>query len=124
MKRFGAFYVCVLLALSVITFPITASLLTGCRNVTPQKATLNSIGTLQVTVHAAYDGYVDAVIAGAAKPEGLKEASKILNEFNSATIVVVRNLPLGTNGVAPPNLLRLASDLTTHINRFHPPKPK
>lgn len=94
-----------------------------CRPVTPQKATLNSIGTLQVSVHATYDGLVDLVVANQVEPKALKDASRILNEFNSATIVAVRNAPLGTNGVAPPNLLRLASDLTLHVNQFHPPKP-
>lgn len=117
MKRF---FSVILLSVALLGIVLTPAM--TCRPVSPEKATLNSIGTLQTTVHAAYDSYVDAVIAGVAKPEGLKEASKILNEFNSATIVAVRNAPLGTNGVAPPNLFRLASDLTLHLNRYHPPK--
>lgn len=113
MKRFLA-ACCLTIALCIGG----SFVIVGC-STTQQKAAVNTIFSLQTTTHAAYDAYIDAVIAGKASTNGVPAVSRALNQFNAATLVALNAAQFGTNAVAPSNLQLLSADLLNLIKQFN-----
>jgi len=119
MKR--AFSI-LLLSVGLFTWAVAPVVFTGCFTPTQQKQAVNTIFSIQTATHAAYDAYVDAVIAGEADPKGLKSVSTALNQFNAATLVALDAVQFSTNAPAPTTLTILSGDLLNLIAQFQKKK--
>jgi hypothetical protein len=90
----------------------------GCafiRNSTPQKIAVTSIGTVQTATIAAFDGYMDAVIKGTLKTNGVPKVSAAFNHFQSATLVALDGVQFSTNALAPASLVITSQDVLNLI---------
>lgn len=90
----------------------------GCaflKNSTPQKIAVTSIGSVQTVTLAAYDGYIDLVIKGTAKTNGVPAVSRSFNTFQSATLLALDGVQANTNALAPASLMILSQDVLNLI---------
>ncbi len=107
--------------LPLILLPFLGALLVatpGCafvRNSTPQKIAVTSLGTVQTVTLAAYDGYIDGVIQGVVKTNGVPAVSRTFDKFQSATLVALDGVQFNTNALAPASLMILSQDVLNLI---------
>lgn len=82
---------------------------------TQQRASFNTIYSLQQATTAAFNGYLDSVIAGKTKTNSVPAISKKYNEFNAAALLALNIVEMNTNAVAPPSLVILSGDVINLI---------
>lgn len=94
-----------------------------CQN--GQRNTYTTIYTVEHTASAAYDGYVDQVIAGTVATNDLPVVSQRFNQIQIAARLAATASQAGTNGLAPAVLVSEVTDFAAFIVTLqNKPKPK
>ncbi len=110
----------ILLALVLACFIITGA---SCQNA--QRNSYTTIYSVEQTASAAYDGYVDEVIAGRVATNDLPAVSLRFNQLQIAARLAAKASEAGKDGLAPATLVAEAADLTAFIATIqNKPKPK
>jgi hypothetical protein len=100
--------------LLVIGF-ISLCVVTGC-NTTQQNNAFKTIGAVEATGKAAYDGYCSALISGQASTNSLPQIASAYNQFQADTVLAAVVSSQGTNGLAPASLTQELGALTSVIS--------
>jgi hypothetical protein len=88
-----------------------------------QQVVFNSLYTVDHTTVAAYDAYLDQVIAGHAPTNGVPRVSRAFNRFQIGFTIALDAAQYNTNAIAPTNLIIESKDvinLITAVSRLPP----
>jgi len=86
---------------------------------TPQKQAVASLATLGQTVNQSYEGYLQAVLTGAAATNDVPNVTHIYRDFQSAFGVAAAAAHFATNtSLATPELYDLALKLSLAVNQL------
>lgn len=99
-----------LLILLLVTFIACGA---SCPNA--QRNAYTTIYSVEQTASAAYDGYVDQVIAGKAATNDLPVVSQRFNQIQIAARIAATASQAGTNGLAPTVLVKEVTDFAAFI---------
>jgi len=80
-----------------------------------QRAEYNTIFAVEKTASAAYDGYVDMVIAGTLPTNDVPAVSLKFNQIQAACTLAAATSQAGTNAIAPAQLTAELVDLSAFI---------
>lgn len=89
----------------------------GCTT-TQQKATFNTLYSLENTTTGVYDGYIALVAKGSVPTNGVPSVSKAFNDFQASMQVAVILAQNNINAIAPSNLVAEATSISTLITQL------
>ncbi len=93
---------------------IVAAFIVSCT--TPvQKATYNTLYTVEMTTVAAYDGYIDSVIKKVTSTNSVPKVSAAFNGFQTSFLVALSVARFDTNAVAPASLITESGNVVNLI---------
>jgi len=87
----------------------------GC-NTPQQRATYNTIATVEQTASTSVDAYYTLVLQGKVSTNGVPTVAHAFNELQAAIALAAATAQNGTNALAPANIVMEASQLGTLIN--------
>jgi hypothetical protein len=101
---------------------LVSAFIIGCTTVS-QRATYNTIATVEQTATLAVDDYYGLVIKGTVSTNGVPSVSKAFNDLQAAGMLAAVTAQQGTNALAPASLVLEASQLGTLITTLETTKP-
>jgi len=87
----------------------------GCR-ASHQRIAFNTVYSVTKATGAAYDGYIDAVIMGVAKTNGVPQVSAAFNAFQAAALFELELVQFTTNAMASDTLMQQSSNVLKQIS--------
>jgi hypothetical protein len=103
---FTLFSACLTLALCLFLF--------GCTT-TQQTTAYKTIGSVEVSAVAAYDGYCTLVIQGTVPTNSVPQVAAAYNQLQSDALLAASVASQGTNAIATTNLLTDLTQLTSVV---------
>jgi len=87
---------------------------TGC-NTTQQTIAYKSLYSVERVTTAAFDGYLDSVIAGQTSTNSLPRVGSAYNKFHASFLVALDAVQFNTNALAPASLVVESQDVLNLI---------
>lgn len=103
-----------LLFAAVLIVPVAPLVLTSCTT-SQQRITYNTLASVGMTVNSTYSGYLDAVVRGQVKTNGVPKISLLYNQFQGAYSVAISVAQFNPTNVAPQNVVDLGSQFVTAV---------
>jgi len=100
----------------ILSLVAVAAVVVGCSTTTStQTVAYQTIGTIQQSSKAAYDGYITAILNGVASTNGLPIVKNAYNQLEADEIAACVISQNSTNALASASLLQDAASLTAVI---------
>lgn len=100
----------------ILALALAAGLVeTGCTT-SSQRTAYNSIATVEGTASTAVDGYYALVIRGVVPTNQVPVVSQRFNQLQAGLKIAAAASQLGTNSVAPENLVQESLDLIAFVS--------
>jgi hypothetical protein len=93
---------------AIVTVP------SGCQ-MTPRTIAYNTLYSVEKSTTAAYDAYLDLVIQGKVKRDGMPSVAKAFNRFQVAMQGAVNAAQFNYNAIAPETVVALANEVLNAI---------
>ncbi len=100
----------------LIPFIALLAVLSACATKTPRKIAADTLFSVHATTDAALAVYLDGVIAGRIKTNGVPAVLNAYSAFQANFHLAVGALSLGTNGLAPADVLVNSKVVIFEIN--------
>jgi len=93
---------------------VSIMVIVGCKS-PPDRIAYNTIGSIDATATAAYDGYADMVISKQIGTNDLTKVSHAYNDLKHGLLIAATSSAQGTNALVPLNLFSNATELANLI---------
>lgn len=111
-------FLAIIASIGIVLCPVAVSMSTsGCKT-SQQQTAYKTIYSLEKATTAAYDGYLDLVIAGKVGTNDMPKLAKAYNSFQAAELIALDAVQFNTNALAPANLVIESRDIINFINKI------
>ena len=110
MKNLFALVMAACLCAATVAIPLA-----GCKSptVSQQRQTFNTVWSVAQTVDTSYRTYLDLVITGQLKTNGVPKVSRAYNDFQTTLKLTLAVVVVNTNAQPPAELISRAGNFTT-----------
>lgn len=99
--------------IKILAAVFAVALIVGCAS--QSRTVYNTLASVQATTMQAYDVYLDQVVKGQVKTNGVPAVSRVFNDFQLTWSAAVAAAQWNTNAVATPAVVTASGNVTTTI---------